>query len=136
MNASTGPGTLLCPACGRPQADRAPFCTECGAPLAWDATTDPVKAAEAQGFAARRAVAGADKPVVVVGTWLWLLPIAVISTVGLLAGIVYLLEGILGANYEDVVSGLLAGGVSGVVLWIVISILFRTAKNYRKEDAN
>src|SRR5258708_19281622 len=67
--------TTLCGSCGRPNPDDVHFCADCGAPLTRHGTTDPVASIYAEGFVIRKALSEPQKPIVVIGMWLWLGPV-------------------------------------------------------------
>jgi hypothetical protein len=65
---------LLCTACGKQQATPADLCQFCGAPLTPFASSDWVMAPQARGFAAYQATHEPRKLIVVVGMWIWMVP--------------------------------------------------------------
>lgn len=81
MDSSSG-GTplLVCTACGKPQAEGRHLCEHCGAPLTPFAHTDWLLGVQSRGFAARQATTEPRKLIVVVGMWLWMLPMLVVMS--------------------------------------------------------
>lgn len=129
MNAYSS-DSVLCPGCCRPNAAASHFCTACGAPLSWHASTDPIGTVFAEGYAARRALTQSPKPIIVLGIWLWLLPIALVSLLGLGYGVHSIVNGFVEVDFQSVISGLLAGGVTSPCLWISGKILYTTTRNF------
>jgi hypothetical protein len=130
MDTSQQSPTVMCPGCGSPNEEQTHFCTKCGAPLTWHATTDPLSTVFAEGYAARRAVGQPHKRIIIVGLWLWMLPVFVISVGTLVGGLVFFLEGLITLHFENTVSGLIAAGVSAVFLSFSGPMLYKGTKNY------
>jgi hypothetical protein len=124
------PGVVLCPGCGSPNSEGGHFCAKCAAPLSWYATTDPLATVFAEGYAARRAVMQPHKPIVLVGLWLWMFPIAMFTVAGLLCGLFAIFEGLSTWQLDMVFGGLLGIAVSSVFLAFSVPMLYKGTKNY------
>src|SRR5262247_1066886 len=72
--AENGSPLLVCPACGKPSEPGEHICDHCGAPMTPYANVDPVMGIMARGFAAHKATTDPQKPIVVIGMWLWMVP--------------------------------------------------------------
>src|SRR5436190_19033863 len=122
------PDEVICPGCGRFNAEGTHFCEHCGAPLTVHATTDPVGTIYAEGYAARRALEQPPKRIIVVGIWLWMLPLAIVSLGGLFVSIGMFVYGVLNLDLNEVVGALLAVLPSSVGLWISCTFLSRVTR--------
>src|SRR5258708_24756690 len=99
-------GQAHCPGCGHLNALESDFCAVCGAPLTWHATTDPFQTIFTEGYAARRALALPTKPIIAIGVWLWMLPIAVVSLAGLFFVLANLLYGLVTFQFGYLIAGM------------------------------
>jgi hypothetical protein len=70
------PSEVVCPVCLRNNAPEAAFCATCGAPLGPVANIDPMQQIRAEGFAFRAAVNSPPRGLILIGTWLAMLPLA------------------------------------------------------------
>src|SRR5262245_20174716 len=75
--AQNGSPLLVCTACGRPAEPGQHMRDHCGAPMTPYAHTDPVMGIMARGVSAHKATTNPHKPIVVVGMWLWMVPILI-----------------------------------------------------------
>jgi hypothetical protein len=66
--------TVTCVSCLAQNAQSAPFCQQCGAPIGAMATVDPVQTIQTEGFLLRKALEGRPKPIVFLGLWILYLP--------------------------------------------------------------
>ena len=116
--------TTLCGSCGRPNSDDVHFCAECGAPLTRHATTDPVASIYAEGFVIRKAMSEPQRPIVLIGMWLWLGPVF-LAFLGLsvLVGGLLMSLGVWIFGFVILAFLLLMTGAIG-------RILYRTTKSY------
>ena len=122
-SSSGGTPLLVCTACGKPQTERGHLCEHCGAPLTPFAQTDWMLGVQSRGFAAHKATTEPRKLIVVIGTWLWMLPILTLGIFALCGSAYGLLHG-------EVGFGLIMGPVGLVFIWISGTILFRTTRSY------
>jgi hypothetical protein len=131
MDAPADPsGVALCTTCGRPNAPQTHFCAACGAPLTWHATTDPLGVALAEGFAARRALAQPSRPIITIGIWLWMLPLAVASLAGLAFVFFSLLVGLGTLDFGLLIPALVAVAPLAVGLYLSGTLLYRVTRGY------
>src|SRR5436309_1868370 len=72
---------LICTSCGRPAESAQHICERCGAPITPYAHSDPVMGIMARGFAAHRATTDPQKRIVVIGMWLWMVPMFIFGLV-------------------------------------------------------
>ena len=110
---STEAGQELCLGCATANPIDADFCCQCGAPLTSRASGDPYLSVFAEGFAIRKAIAGSNKPIVLIGVCL----ISISSLAGVIASLM---------------SG---GGVVGVVMGLCFlalwgAIVYKMTRNY------
>ncbi len=119
----------LCTACGKPQSRASHLCEHCGAPLTAFAHTDWVLGIQSRGFAAYQATHAPRKLIVVIGMWMWMLPML---CVGLLMGFTAaggLLESYPKGLWEIALALLLMSLGTGLVL-LSGMILVRTTYTY------
>jgi hypothetical protein len=83
---SQEPSEVVCPVCLRNNAPEAAFCANCGAPIGQVANIDPIQQIYAEGFAYRSATSGPPRLLVLIGTWLVMLPMAGSGAVMLFTG--------------------------------------------------
>lgn len=114
---------LICTSCGQPATPGQHLCDHCGAPLTPFAYSDPVLGIHARGFAAHAATK-TQKKIVVIGIWLWLLPMFImgVGLMGLGGG------GVIAAVKGDVWGwfGLPFAVLGGVFVWISATLMKRT----------
>ena len=67
--------TLLCTSCGNQQPGDIHFCEKCGGPLTMQAFTDPVMGIQTRGFALQNASSRPTSWIVLVGVYLWMVPL-------------------------------------------------------------
>jgi hypothetical protein len=124
-------GTVVCPHCLAPNAERSDFCRECGTPLTSHAETDPLGQIRATGDTYLKAIDSPVKPIVVIGMWLIFGPMAA-GGVGLL---LWFSIGIATNPFGPVT----IQSVFGVIIFIGLStgmaaicstVLYRTTRNY------
>lgn len=136
MDESTKNTEMFCPGCGKLNPDGTDFCPACGAPLTSHATTDPLGTVFAEGYAARRALSQPPKPIIVVGVWAWMLPIAFISVMGLIVALSYFADGVFTFQLGQVIIGLIAASISAVLLFISSTFLYRVTKKAKEVHAS
>lgn len=113
--------TVMCLSCGNENPANTHFCDRCDAPLTTSAVTDPFLSIRARGFAVRQAVNKPQRPIVVIGIWLWFGPVLILSLYGL-GAVTY------GLYYHGFNAGGLYFGVMFVFgLLLSSAILFRTS---------
>jgi len=127
-SSSGGTPLLVCTACGKHQTERGHLCKHCGAPLTPFAQTDWMLGVQSRGFAARQATTEPRKLIVVVGTWLWMLPILTMGILALGGGPFAFLQGEWGFGLVFSVVGL-------IFTWISGTILARTTRSYLRRKA-
>lgn len=128
-------GKIICPGCGKLNADGTHFCPACGAPLSSHATTDPLGTVFAEGYAARRALSQPTKPIIVVGIWAWMLPISIVSVIGFIAMVSYFVEGVVTFQLGHVIIALIAGIICLVLLYISSTFLYRVTQKVKEASA-
>jgi hypothetical protein len=112
-------GPELCPKCLKPNPAGTDLCRHCGAPLTSHAATDPVLSIAAEGHVVRSAVAGPNRPIILVGIWLVGLP-------GLGAGVATILNALASPGVETLLK---AGAALGLLaLWG--AIVWKATRNY------
>jgi hypothetical protein len=111
------------------------FCEHCGAPLTSHATMDPFATVFAEGYAARQVLHKPARPIIVIGIWAWMLPVALISMAGLLFALFSFIEGLLTLDYKFVIAGILTALPSAVIFYIAWSILSRVTRKAMQEKA-
>jgi hypothetical protein len=124
----------LCPGCGCPNASDANFCAACGAPLTWHATTDPLASVFAKGYAARRALRQPSKPIIAIGVWLWMLPLAVVSLALFIFVLASLLYGLFTFEFVYVIDALVVAVPAAVGLCISSTFLYRVTRGYMRGE--
>lgn len=67
----------LCTNCGTPNIIGKDFCTNCGCPLNPYVQIDPIKAIRTYGFMFRSMVKSPDRPIILVGGWIIMAPLAI-----------------------------------------------------------
>lgn len=88
----------------------------------------------AEGYAAGRAIDQAQKPIVIMGLWLWMGPLALIfGVLFVVFGMAELLYGLIKLDFEAFFSGLLVSGLCLVVLFFSISMLYKGTRNYLRQ---
>jgi hypothetical protein len=108
------------------------MCEHCGAPITPYAHTDPVMGVLSRGFAAHKAVNEPKKLIVVIGMWLWILPMFFIGAWFVVLGIGVFIEGLTRRSGWGVVALPLA--VLGFVfMWMAPTILYRTTRSYLRD---
>jgi hypothetical protein len=121
----------LYPGCGRSNPLASDFCANCGAPLTWHATTDPYQTIFTEGYAARRVLSQPPKPIIVIGVWLWMVPLAIVSSAGLVFVLASFLYGLFTFQIGHVIGGLLGAIPTAIVLYISGSLLYRVTRRDR-----
>lgn len=124
------PNLVICPGCAKPNFEGAHFCTECGAPLTSYATTAPFESTLSRGYAIRRAVAERPRGIVLIGIWLCMLPLALVSIGGLFVGLESLWFGLVYGYAVSIVSGLAITPAVAVIVWISTGTIFRVTREY------
>jgi ribosomal protein L40E len=124
------PDPVLCPGCGAQNGTSSRFCRKCGAPLAWQATVDPVASIFAEGYAARQAASKPQSLLVVIGVWLWFLPIGLFGVIGIITSVVYFVMGLLSLDLFVIAPTPLGLLVSVVFVYISLRMLYKTTSNY------
>src|SRR5205085_1724297 len=120
---------LVCTSCGRRAEPRQHICEHCGAPITPYAHSDPVMGIMARGFAAHKATTDPQKPIVVLGMWLWMVPGFFAGLYMTTLGIGFLLEGV--GNHEWLgLIGIPVLGIGLVMVWIAGGILLKTTLRY------
>jgi hypothetical protein len=125
------PDQTTCPGCGRPNAVDSDFCAACGAPLSWHATTDPFLTIFTEGYAARRALSQSPKPIIVIGVWLWMVPLAIVSSAGLVFVLGSFLYGLFTFQLGHVIAALFGAIPTSIGLYISGSLLYRVTRGNR-----
>jgi len=120
---------VMCLGCGRLNAPGKHFCEACGAPLTVHATTDPLGTVFAEGYAARRALTQPSKLIVVIGMWLWMLPLAIVSSIAAIVVLSMFVHGVYTFEFKEIIGALLAALPTAVILWISITILLRVTRS-------
>ena len=113
----------ICTSCGKPQTWPGHLCAHCGAPLTPFAHSDPVLGIQSRGFAAHQATHEPRKLIVVIGMWLWMLPL-------LILGLMMLCGSIAGFVYGEIIAALLMFGMGAGATWLSGTILMRTTRSY------
>ena len=120
---------LICTSCGKPAEPRQYICEHCSAPLTPYAHSDPVMGIMARGFAAHKATTAAHKPIIVVGMWLWMVPMFFIGIGLTVLGIGTLAEEFRRGNLRGLF-GLPVAALGVAFVWIASTILIRTTRSF------
>src|SRR5215831_8300147 len=120
---------LVCPACGRPAEPGQHICDRCGAPMTPYANVDPVMGIMARGFAAHKATTDPQKPIVVIGMWLWMLPMFLGGMFMVSVGIGMLSEGVTERQWFGLI-GIPIIALGLLMVWIGGGILLKTTLRY------
>jgi hypothetical protein len=121
----------LCPGCGRSNPLASDFCATCGAPLTWHATTDPFQTIFTEGYAARRVLSQSPRPVIVIGVWLWMVPLAIVSLAGSVFVLASFLYGLFTFQLGHVIAALAGAIPTSIGLYISGSLLYRVTRRDR-----
>jgi len=121
--------SVICPGCGA-SSRVGDFCEKCGFPLTTHAATDPLLAIRTEGYAAHQAVTRPAKFLVVIGMWLWIGPVFLLSLGGLVFGPFLLARGALGFDLEEFMTGLVMIVVSLLFLSFSGPLVIRPTVNY------
>jgi len=105
------------------------MCEHCGAPLTPYAHSDPVMGIMARGFAAHKATTNPQKPIVVIGIWLWMLPLLVLGLSMARFGMGIVVQGLSERDGWGVL-GVLAISAGAGIAWIAGAILVKTTFRY------
>jgi hypothetical protein len=125
-----GHALIHCTSCGKRQAGSPDLCVFCGAPLTSHGGTDPVLGIFARGFAARQATTNPRKPIVVIGIWLWMGPVVVLTLTMASMSLSELFRTI-GDQQWLAASGAALGLIfSSALVTITFTILVRTTEAY------
>lgn len=122
--------TAVFPGCATPNYEDVHFCEQCGAPLTSYAATAPFESTLARGYAYRNAVTAKPSPVVLIGVWLTMLPLAIVSGLALLGSLSFLVLAIAHLHLAGIIGAVFASGGSFVLFWISAGILVRVTRNY------
>jgi len=129
VSSSGGTPLLICTACGKPQAEGRHLCEHCGAPLTPFAHTDWLLGVQSRGFAARQASTEPRKLIVVVGMWLWLLPMLGMGLFFVVGGAGFLREA-WDRETSSVIPALLYLTFGWGLFLLAAAILFKTTRSY------
>jgi ribosomal protein L40E len=129
-----GSPLLVCSACGRPAEPGQHVCEHCGAPMTPYAHTDPVMGIMARGFAAHKATTDPQKPIVVIGMWLWMVPLLIVGLFMIRGGVGIVLEGVIEREWAGFV-GLFVTVVGLAMVWIAGGILWKTTLRYLETNS-
>jgi len=105
------------------------MCEHCGAPITPYAHTDPVMGVLSRGFAAHKAVNEPKKLIVVVGMWLWIVPMFFFGVWFAVLGIGVVVEALVNRSAIGI-AGLPLAFLGLVFMWMAPTMLFRTTRNY------
>ena len=128
-NAEKPSPLLLCTSCGRPAEPGQHICEHCGAPVTPYAHTDPVLGIMARGFAAHKATTNPQKPIVVIGIWLWMAPMFILGVFMTRFGVGILVDGVAKRELWGLI-GLPAVLIGLAFIWIAGGILLKTTLRY------
>ena len=105
---------VLCPKCLLANSPSSAFCTDCGAPIGFVSTIDPIQHIHAEGFAYRSAVDGPPSLIILIGMWLIFAPMLLSAPIFIFTEPNLLMKKII------------------FVPWTLLPacILYRTTKNY------
>ena len=120
---------LVCPACGRPAEPGQHICDRCGAPMTPYANVDPVMGIMARGFAAHKATTDPQKPIVVIGMWLWMVPMFIFGLMLIGTAIGIFIEQSFNKSWVALI-GIPVALVGAVMVWIAAGILWKTTLRY------
>lgn len=104
---------IVCPHCLHLNEAQAAFCAKCGAPIGMVANVDPMQQIYSEGFGFRSAADGPPSRIVLIGVWIFFVPMVVTSFIGTV----------------EIGSGAY-GILSPVSLLISVGILYRVTRNY------
>jgi hypothetical protein len=121
----------MCPGCGRSNALASDFFANCMAPLTWHATTDPFQTIFSEGYAARRALSQSPRPIIVIGVWLWMVPLAIVSLAGLVFVLASFLHGLFTFQLGHVIVALFGAIPASIGLYISGPLLYRVTRGNR-----
>jgi hypothetical protein len=121
---------VICTSCGVHQPDAAHICANCGAPLTPFAHSDPVLGIEARGFALHKATTRPNKLIVVVGTWIWMVPMFVTGLFFAGIGGSALYYSAQEGRLFEALFGLPCGLLGVLFVYIAGTILYRTTTRY------
>jgi len=124
-----GSPLLVCTACGRPAAPGQHVCEHCGAPMTPYAHTDPVMGIMARGFAAHKATTNPQKPIVVIGMWLWMVPMLLFGLMLIRGAVGIFIEGSFERSWQALI-GIPVAIVGVLLVWIAGGILLKTTFRY------
>lgn len=120
-------GKIECPHCGCGNYPRAYRCVECETPLPRRRTATGRAAPEEQ-----------ERPqplFAVIGVWLIFGPFALFCVAYLVEGFPHLIRGLFFRGFDDFFASLLMLGLLGAGLYISFTIIRRTTRGYRQEQA-
>lgn len=133
MDDASNPAPLLiCTSCGVHQSAAAHLCRSCGAPLTPFAHSDPVLGIQARGFALHKATTEPKKLIVVVGTWIWMVPLLIVGLFFSSVGAGALFYGAREGRTFEALAGLPCGLLGVLFVGIAVAILYRTTAGYVK----
>jgi uncharacterized paraquat-inducible protein A len=120
---------LVCTSCGKPAEPGQHMCDHCSAPLTPYAHSDPVMGIMARGFAAHKATTDPQKSIVVIGMWLWMLPMLFFGLMMLRAAVgIFIEEGF--ERWRTALIGVVFVLVGLVMVWTSGGILLKTTFRY------
>lgn len=120
----------ICTSCGVRQPEPRHLCFECGAPLTPHGSTDPILGIQSRGFAVFQATHAPQKPIVVIGMWLWMTPLLLVGLGISFASLGGVFEGLTSGRADDLflLVPVLALGLG--ITWLAGTILYRTTCRY------
>jgi len=113
----------VCPNCLAENPTRADYCPQCGMPIGTFAATDPIQSIHTQGWAYRKAAAGAPSRFVFWGMWA-IFALLIVGSAGSVVGI---------APAATSLADLAAGALIVGLLAVYAIILYRTTRNYVRQ---
>ena len=121
---------LLCTACGTEAVPGQHLCAKCNAPLTPFAHSDWVLGIQTRGFALQKATTAPQKLIVVIGMWLWLLPLLMFGLLIGFSGLMVLVECVSYGSTKQWPLGAIVLLLGTGITFVAGKILYRTTASY------
>ena len=133
--------TLLCTSCGSQQPGGIHFCEKCGGPLTMQAFTDPVMGIQTRGFALQNASSRPTSWIVLVGVYLWMVPLLFLGLFSCFGFALGLWESQRTGNsvelwiYAPLLLFFLAMGVVAAIVLVKVTVNYRRSRSSKTNRA-
>src|SRR5205814_7839381 len=128
-NAQKPSPLLICTSCGRPAEAGQHICEHCGAPVTPYVHSDPVMGIMARGYAAHKATTDPQKPIVVIGMWLWMVPILIFGLMVICTALGIFIEERFESSWVALI-GIPVAVIGIVMVWIASGIVWKTTLRF------